>query len=106
MNPLPKPPDTYVEFTQRYPQLAEAWRLVQRAGEVGPLDDKTQRLVKLGIAIGSLREGAVHSAVRKAIAAGATAAEIDHVITLAAGTIGFPAAVAVFSWVRDVFPEK
>lgn len=101
MTPLPKPPDTFIEFTQRYPQLAEAWRLTQRAGEVGPLDEKAQRLVKLGIAVGSLREGAVHSAVRKALAAGATTAEIDQVVALAAGTIGFPSAVAVFSWVRD-----
>lgn len=106
MNPLPKPPDTFLEFTQRYPQLAEAWRLAQRAGEAGPLDEKAQRLVKLGIAVGSLREGAVHSAVRKALAAGVTRDEIDQVVALAASTIGFPSAVAVFSWVRDELATK
>jgi 4-carboxymuconolactone decarboxylase len=102
MNPLPKPPDTFIEFTQRYPQLAEAWRLAQRAGETGPIDTKAQRLIKLGVTIGCLREGAVHSAVRKALAAGATPEEIDQVVALAASTIGFPSAVAVFSWIRDV----
>ena len=97
----PKPPDTFIAFTQQYPAVAEAWRLIQDAGTVGPLDEKTQRLVKLAVAIGCLREGAVHSAVRKAIAVGVTGAEMDQVITLAAGTLGFPASVAVFAWVRD-----
>jgi alkylhydroperoxidase/carboxymuconolactone decarboxylase family protein YurZ len=58
-------------------------------------------LVKLGIAIGAMREGAVHSSVRKARAAGASAAEMQQVLALAATTIGFPATVAAFTWVRD-----
>ncbi len=102
MDPLPKPPDTFVEFTRRYPKLGEAWRLAGEAGEGGPLDERTGRLVKLAVSVGSLREGAVHSAVRKAIASGVSREEIEQVIALAASTIGFPSAVAVFSWVRDV----
>ncbi len=98
---LPKPPDMFVEFTQRFPKLAEAWRLAQEAGGVGPLDEKTARLVKLGVAIGNMREGAVHSAVRKALASGVTREEVEQVIALAATTLGFPSAVAVYSWVRD-----
>lgn len=101
MSQLPKPPDAYLDFVRRFPKLGEAWRSAQDAGAEGPLDEKAARLVKLGIAVGSLREGAVHSAVRKAVAAGATPAELDQVIALAAGTIGFPAAVAAFTWVRD-----
>jgi 4-carboxymuconolactone decarboxylase len=101
MAQLPKPPDAYLDFVRRFPKLGEAWRLAQDAGTDGPLDDKTERLVKLGIAVGCLREGAVHSAVRKAVAAGATREEIEQVVALAAGTIGFPSAVAVFTWVRD-----
>jgi 4-carboxymuconolactone decarboxylase len=102
MPPLPQPPDTHQEFARRYPELAEAWRLTHEAGQHGPLDEKAQRLVKLAVAIGAMREGAVHADVRKALAAGATPAEVDQVVALAAGTIGFPAAVAVFTWVRDV----
>lgn len=101
MADMPKPPDAFVEFVKRFPKVGESWRLVQDAGLDGPLDEKSARLVKLGIAIGTLREGAVHSAVRKALASGATAAEVEQVIALAAGTIGFPSAVAVFTWVRD-----
>jgi 4-carboxymuconolactone decarboxylase len=102
MPQLPKPPDAYVEFVRRFPKLGEAWRLAQDAGSDGPLDEKTQRLVKLAVAVGSLRQGAVHSAVRKAAAAGASPDEIHHVLALAAGTVGFPATVAAFTWVRDV----
>ncbi len=98
---LPKPPDTFIEFTQRFPKLAEAWKLVGEASAGGPLDEKTGRLIKLAVSIGNMREGAVHSAVRKALASGVTRAEVEQVIALAASTLGFPATVAVFSWVRD-----
>jgi 4-carboxymuconolactone decarboxylase len=102
MSQLPKPPDTYREFTRQFPQVAKAWEMLGDAGLAGPLDEKTARLVKLGIAIGCMREGAVHSAARKAIAAGANRAEIDQVLTLAASTLGLPATVAAYTWVRDV----
>jgi alkylhydroperoxidase/carboxymuconolactone decarboxylase family protein YurZ len=103
---LPEPPKTYQEFTRRFPRLAQAWRLAGDEGEDGPLDAKTARLVKLGLAIGAWREGAVHSAVRKALAAGASAAEVEQVVALAAPTLGFPAAVAAFTWVRDLTGRK
>src|SRR3712207_6283512 len=106
MTPLSPPPDTHQEFARRYPELAEAWRLTHEAGTRGPLDEKAQRLVKLAAALGALREGAVHADVRKALAAGATRAEVEQVVALAAGTIGFPAAVAVFTWVRDAWTGR
>ena len=101
MSRLPPPPDTFQEFSERFPKLAEAWRLAGEAGRTGPLDGKVARLVKLAVSVGDLREGAVHSAVRKAVAAGATTEEIDQVLALTATVIGFPAAVAAFTWVRD-----
>ncbi len=101
MTNLPKPPKTYDAFVQRYPKLAEAWERIAEAGSEGPLDEKTARLVKLAIAIGALREGAVHSSVRKAKAMGISQAELDQVVALAASTLGMPATVAVFSWVQD-----
>jgi alkylhydroperoxidase/carboxymuconolactone decarboxylase family protein YurZ len=63
------------------------------------------RLVKLAVACGALREGAVHASVRKALALGLTRAEIEQVIALAAGTLGLPATVAIFSWVEEAFEE-
>jgi len=100
---LPKPPQTYRDFTARYPDLAKAWELVHKGGDAaGPLDEKTRRLVKLAIAVGAKQEGAVHSSVRKGLAQGITREEMEQVVALAVSTLGFPATVAAFSWVRDV----
>jgi alkylhydroperoxidase/carboxymuconolactone decarboxylase family protein YurZ len=100
-NNQPKAPRAYEEFVTRYPKLGQAWEAIHEAGEDGPLDQKTARLVKLGIAIGALREGAIHSSVRKARAVGITAREIEQVVSLAAGTLGLPATVAVYTWITD-----
>ena len=67
----------------------------------GPFDDKTMRLLKLAVAIGGMKEGAVHSSVRKARTAGATDEEIEQILALAASTLGLPPTVAVYSWVLD-----
>ena len=66
------PPKKYKDFTARYPKLAEAWDSIHEAGAAGPLDAKTQRLVKLAVSIGALREGAVHASARKALDMGIT----------------------------------
>ena len=58
---LPKPPRTFNEFSETFPTLRKAWDILGDAAKEGPLDDRTARLVKLGVAIGAMREGAVHS---------------------------------------------
>lgn len=98
---LPKPPKPYDDFIERHPKLGEAWELTNKAGHEGPLDERTIHLVKLGISIGAMREGAVHSNVRKARAEGISDDEIEQVIALAASTLGFPATVAVRTWTKD-----
>jgi len=104
---LPKAPQTYRDFIGRFPELGKAWDLVHDGGKnAGPLDEKTQRLVKLAIAIGAKQEGAVHSSVRKALASGVAREEMEQVVALAVSTLGFPATVAAFCWVRDVAKER
>jgi alkylhydroperoxidase/carboxymuconolactone decarboxylase family protein YurZ len=103
---LPKPPDAYRRFVERHPALDKAWSLIAEAGKGGPLDDKTARLIKLAIAIGAGREGAVHSGVRKAVAVGVTRAELEQVVALAAGTLGMPSCVAVHCWVLDEIEKE
>jgi alkylhydroperoxidase/carboxymuconolactone decarboxylase family protein YurZ len=100
-----RPPAAHQLFVRRFPRLGKAWDFVNEEGGEGPLDARTERLVKLGIAIGALREGAVHSGVRKARDAGASLAEMEQVVALAASTIGFPASVAVWNWVREEAAE-
>jgi alkylhydroperoxidase/carboxymuconolactone decarboxylase family protein YurZ len=96
-----RPPAAHQQFVRRFPSLGKAWDLVNEEGGSGPLDARTQRLLKLAIGIGALREGAVHSGVRKASDAGASLAEMEQVVALAASTIGFPASVAAWNWVRE-----
>ena len=107
MSELPRPPKSFQRFSQCFPKLREAWDLLAEAGEeAGPLDRKTQRLVKLAVAAGSFRVGAVHSSVRKARAAGATAEELDQVVALAASTLGLPSAVAIHSWILEELEKE
>jgi alkylhydroperoxidase/carboxymuconolactone decarboxylase family protein YurZ len=101
MATFPTPPAAYQTFVERFPKIGQAWELIAEAGKKGPLDEKTARLVKLAIAVGAMREGAVHASVRKALALGISRAEIDQVIALAASTLGLPSAVAVFTWIEE-----
>jgi len=94
-------PKAFHRFVERFPELGEAWDRARDAEGAGPLDEKTVRLVKLGIAIGAARSGSVSSGVRKGLAAGLRLEEIEHVVACAASTLGFPAAVAAFGWVCD-----
>jgi alkylhydroperoxidase/carboxymuconolactone decarboxylase family protein YurZ len=89
-------------LARAHPELWEAYnRLGHAAAEAGPLDAKTERLVKLAIAVGAGREGAVHSHVRRGQGAGLTGDELRHVALLAITTIGWPAAVAALTWIED-----
>lgn len=101
MSQLPEAPKTYRDFIARFPKLGEAWESLSEAGQEGPLDAKTQRLIKLAVAIGALKEGPVHASARKALAAGITREEMDQVVALSAGTLGMPSTVAVWSWIRE-----
>lgn len=96
-----RPPQRYSEFIERFPGLAEAWETINTAGRQGPLDARTRRLVKLGVAMGAMREGAVRSGVRKALALGIPFEEIEQLVPLAAGTLGMPSAVACWSWMLE-----
>lgn len=97
-----KPPTTHQAFSERFPRLRQAWDLIGEAGKQGPLDERTVRLVKLGIAIGAMHEGSTHASVRKARALGITREEIEQVVTLAAGTLGLPQVVAAYTWINDL----
>lgn len=97
-----KPPKTYEQFVARFPALGDAWNLLRQGSlDAGPLDQRTLHLVKIALTVGALREGALHSAVRRARAAGVSTEEIEQVIATGASTIGLPATVAAWSWARD-----
>jgi len=100
-----RPPKRHRVFIEHFPELAKAWELIAQAAAQGPIDPKTARLIKLGIAMGAMGEGAVRASVRKAVDLGLSREEIEQVVALAAGTVGLPSAVALHSWVLDELGE-
>ena len=101
-----KAPKSYKRFVARFPKLGEAWERAREAENEGPADEKTRRLLKLAIAVGAMRQGAVTSSTRKALDAGASEEEILQVVALGATTLGFPSAVAVASWIEPILIDR
>lgn len=100
-------PSQFKEIAAEYPDVCKAFEnLGTQCHGAGPLDEKTRRLVKLGIAIGAGSEGAAHSAVRNALNAGVSKEEIMHVGILAITTIGLPHALAAMTWIKDMFEKS
>ena len=99
-------PKRFLKFQREYPDVFKAYeQLGSAVKSAGPLDRKTRELVRLAIAIGSRHEGAVHSHTRRALEAGATAAEIRQVVLLSVTSMGFPNMMAAMSWVDDVLKQ-
>jgi len=96
-------PNVYLRFRDGYPEVAKALDgLGEAVDAAGPLDERTARLVKLGLAIGTAAEGSVRSNVRKALGAGATPEEVRQVAVLAITTCGFSMAIAGAGWIDEV----
>lgn len=86
-----------------YPDVWRAYRMLgDAAAAAGPLDARSQRLVKLALAVGARSQGAVHSHARRALREGVPAAALLQVPLLAVSSIGWSAAMAALAWVRDV----
>ncbi len=100
-------PVHFSSVQDRFPKVMEALEeLGKAARQQGPLEDKTAHLVQLAAAAAIQSEGAVHSHIRRATAAGATPDEIYHAILLLVSTIGFPKVAAALSWVDDVLRKS
>lgn len=96
-------PEFLQGFIKRYPKVWKSYdALGKTIGSVKGLDKRTQKLVKLSLAIGAKSEGAVHSHVRRCKKAGINNEEIYHVALLAITTIGWSSAMATFTWIEDV----
>ncbi len=101
---IPKP---YVNMKEQFPDLVGAYEsLGDACKNAGPLDGKTVAMIKLATSLAAGLEGAAHSHTRKALQAGCTAEELEHVAMLGTPTIGFPAMMRNRSWVRDVTEKQ
>ena len=100
-------PERFQKFQKDFPEIAKAYEELGTAvHQSGPLNEKTRALIKLAISSGAGMEGAVHSHTRKAIDSGCSNEEIKQTVMLALPTIGFPATMAVMSWVEDILEKK
>jgi 4-carboxymuconolactone decarboxylase len=95
-------PEIVQALAQEHPAVWDAYnKLGEATAQAGPLDENTERLVKLALAVGAGLQGAVHSHTRRGAAAGLSQQELEHVALLAITTVGWPTAVAGLSWIRD-----
>jgi 4-carboxymuconolactone decarboxylase len=100
-------PDVYKDFIKQYPDIQKYYdALANSCHKAGPLDKKSRRLIKLGIAIGMNSEGGVRSHARRALEEGINPDEIRHVVLLAFTTSGFPYMIAAYKWVEEVILKK
>jgi len=100
-------PKTYKDFSEKFPGLLEAYKqLGKSCRKAGPLEEKYQDLIKLGIAVGANSRGSVMSSVRKALASGATPEEINQAILLSLTTTGFPNMIAAMGWANEVLEKQ
>jgi len=97
---------------EQHPDVWDAYnKLGQVAGEAGPLDEKTERLIKLAIAVGGGWEGAVRSNTRRGIASGLSPQEVRHPATIAVRPlrglcVSLLRGVAVLERIVTVFPSR
>lgn len=100
-------PKKYTNFSSDYPEIFKAYKeMGTLIRESGPLDEKAQNLVKLGIAVGANSRGGVMSHTRKALDSGATKEEIKHAVLLALSTTGFPNMIAAMYWADEVLEKS
>ena len=70
-------PRVYRDLRAEQPKVARAYDALGRAcSDAGPLNEREQHLVKLGIAIGLSSEGGVRSHVRRGLMEGISAEEL------------------------------
>jgi alkylhydroperoxidase/carboxymuconolactone decarboxylase family protein YurZ len=95
-------PATFKAFVARFPELSAAHeKIAKTVDKLGPLDRKTCELVKIGSSLGAGLESATKSHVRRALEAGAAAAEIEQALLLGMNTCGFPRTAAAWKWARE-----
>jgi len=100
-------PKTYENFSDKFPEIMKDYqKLGKTCRDAGPLEEKYQDLIKLGIAVGANSRGAVMSSTRKALASGATPDEIIHAVLLSLTTAGFPNMIAALGWADKVLSKN
>ena len=97
-------PKIFQTFMERHRELTETqYKVGELCSQAGPLDEKTQHLIQLGIAVGLGSQGGVRSHARRALDAGATREEVTQVVLLSTTMVGFPPMIAAYGWIEELF---
>lgn len=100
-------PRQYRDLRAQHPAIAEAYDLLGDAcRHAGPLSEREQRLIKLGVAVGASSKGAVRSHMRRGLDEGLSREELLHAIAIAIPTLGLPATAAAYRWASEVPDER
>ena len=101
------PPKFYTQFLQKYPAVGEKYQeLGEAVHNQGPLNEKERALVKLAVSGSHLYHSAFKAHIRKAIVAGLTRDEIEHVALLMLPTVGFPTMMAMLGLIEEQFEQE
>lgn len=101
------PPKFYTDFLMKYPEIGKQYeQLGSIVHQMGPLSERERALVKLAISGSHLFHSALKSHIRKAISAGISRSEIEHVALLMLPTIGFPTMMAMMGVIDDQFSRE
>jgi 4-carboxymuconolactone decarboxylase len=98
----PKPPRFYTHFMQKYPAIGKKYEeLGEAIHENGPLSLRERALVKMAVSGSHLFHSAFKSHIRKALQAGITREEMEHLALLMLPTVGFPTTMAMLGMIDD-----
>jgi alkylhydroperoxidase/carboxymuconolactone decarboxylase family protein YurZ len=89
--PEAKPPKFYTDFIEKYPEVGHYYEKMGAAvHKLGPLNERECALIKLAISGGHQFQSALKAHVRKALKAGISRGEMEHVALLLLPTLGLP----------------
>lgn len=98
----PKPPKFYTHFMDRFPDVGKKYEELGNAvHQNGPLSDRERALVKMAVSGSHFFHSAFKSHIRKALEAGITREEMEHLALLMLPTVGFPTTMAMLSLIDD-----
>jgi len=102
-----KLPEAAQRTADEFPDIWTAYQALGKATEAaGPLDAKTIRLIKFGIAIGASFDSAARSHIRRGLREdGVSADALRHAALLAITTVGWSRGVAALDWIKTVEDE-
>jgi alkylhydroperoxidase/carboxymuconolactone decarboxylase family protein YurZ len=102
-----KLPDLIEALRAEHPDVWEGYQALEAATRAaGPLDARTQRLIKLALALGARHEGAVRSHARRAQADGVSRDELLHAALLGVTTLGWSHAMTGRSWIQEALAGR